>query len=253
MSAAGNFSNVRLEVPGTIDNITVAEAVTSNGSASISNEFAAGYRSSATIGNLTVGQWSGVDLTSFSIGTFTAKGNSAAAMPGTVTGSAFDVFGGIANVGLSSFSASGAVTGSTFNITDGNVNSFVVSRFLNSNLFLGVIVPTLGDITATTTTADWLATFILFKFVTTGAFSSNDINDTASFANSDIVSGKLGTVSLSGVNPTLDPLTSTAFTFGVAYRAPAETRGTVTIGNIAGVLPSPFTPLGDFNYIGLPG
>jgi len=251
LSAAGNFSNDHVNVPGQLLTFKVAGAVTETQANKA--EFAAGY-ASGKVGSITVGQWNSVDLTSFSVGSFSVTGNKTAALGGTVSNSFFDIFGNLAGVGLGTFSATAAVTNSTFNVEHGNVTSFIVSQFLGSNLLAGVFLPVLGDITKGTPV--WDATNrSIGTFKTTGVFNVGDVPDSASFADSIVVAANLGAITLSGVNPTINPLTdSSALTFGVAFRSSTGTQGTVIVNGTT-LSPSSVTAalLPDFFYLGLLG
>jgi hypothetical protein len=184
-----------------------------------------------------------VDLTTFSIGSFTVGGNNARPLGATVVGSYFDILGNVKGVGLGTFTATGAVTGSTFNIAAGSATSFSAGRFLNSSLLVGVVLPSPGSILGTPT---WDTTDrAIGTFKTTAAFDPTDVRDTASFAGSKVVAANLGTVTLSGVDPDIDPLTSTAATVGIAFRSQG---GKVKINGSSTALPAPFA-LSKFNYL----
>jgi hypothetical protein len=78
-------------------------------------------------------------------------------------------------------------------------------------------------------------------------FDATD-DDSASFVDSNVIAAILGTINLSGVNPTT--LDSTAF--GVAFRTSAGGAGLVKIdGAVLALVPAAAN--GKFNYLGLAG
>jgi hypothetical protein len=248
LSAAGDFFNSSLDVPGRLMNFIVGGTV----SQANNTYLAAGYATGAHIDSIIAGAWVSDNLTAFSVSSFKVTGNAARAIAGNVGASFFDIIGSLAGVGLGTFSATGSVRGSTFEVENGNVISFVAARFLSSNLFAGATLAVPGDIAMGTPT--WAGTNSIGTFKTTAVFSPSDPADTASFADSKVVASILGTISLSGVEPTISPLDALDFTFGLGFRtgAGAKAQGKVTIGNQSGMLVPPFN-LGAFHYLGLPG
>ena len=249
LSAAGDFFDNSLDVPGSVMTFHVGGTVSQANDTSL----AAGYASGAHIGSIRAGAWQDDNLTAFSVSSFKVTGNAARSIVGNVLGSFFDLIGNVAGVGLGTFSATGNVHGSTFEVENGNVTSFIVSRFLDSNLLVGVTMPVPGDITLGT--PSWSSTNrSIGTFETTATFNSSDVTDTASFGDSTVVAAVLGTVNLSGVAPTINPLDALDFAFGLGFRtsAGATAKGKVSIGNQTGTLTTGFN-LDQFHYLGLPG
>jgi hypothetical protein len=247
LSVAGDLVRTTLNVTDGIDALTVGGTVTDS-------TILAAYdraRPAAEVKALTVGAWESSVLTANSVHAFTVAGNAGLGLPGNVTDSTILLIGERAGVALGTFLATGTVSGSAYQVSGGNVTSFTTAFFKNSTLFLGyapVNPPALADAANNQTPTNWEGTFVLGSFRTTAALDPADVPDTASFQSSTVVAGRLGTVSLSGVDP--DPAGPDQQTFGVGFRAGGGAAGTLTVAGVA--RPNP-TTLGKFRYFGLLG
>jgi hypothetical protein len=125
---------------------------------------------------------------------------------------------------------------------------------VSTDLLVGYTFVNGSDITATPTSAQWSATnFGIGSFTTTAPYSAADVPDSAAFVDSNVIAAILGKITISGVNPS----TTAATTFGVAFRASAATTdpaavGVVKINGDATALTAPEIN-GQFNYLGLAG
>jgi hypothetical protein len=191
------------------------------------------------------------DLVTQSVGTFKLTGNASRGFAGTSDGGFIDILGASSGVGLGTFSATGTASNSLFRVSDGDVTSFTIARMISSDLLVGFRFAKADDITATPTAANWTTTnHKIGTFKTTGLFSPADVDHSASLVDSNVIAGKLGAVTISGVHPAA--LDSTAF--GVAFRtsAGAGAAGVVKINGSATALTPPFASA-QFNYVGLAG
>jgi hypothetical protein len=253
LSVAGDFSDSKLDAPATVGTISIAGRVFSN---TLSTRLQAGYAAGSKVTSLSVGAWGQAgsslttDLISQSVGTFTLKGNAGRGFVGTADLAFIDLLGASAGVGLGTFTASGTVAKSLFRVSNGDVTSFTALRFSSSDLLVGFRFVKGSDITLTPAAANWTATHKIGTFKTTAPYSSSDVTDSASFADSNVVAAVLGNITLSGINP----VTTNATTFGVAFRVSAglTAQGTVKINGAATSLTPPF-PSGQFHYLGLAG
>jgi hypothetical protein len=247
--ASDYFSSAIVDVPASVGTVTI------NGLISTASNINAGYATGARLENLNVGVWGspndtvGSRLSTQSVGTFAVKGNAARGFTGSVRLGFFDILGYNAGVGIGKFTASGNVTDSTFRVSDGDVTSFVVQRFEDSSLLVGFRPVKDNDLTATATAANWSATNRkIGLFQTTAPFNVTDVDNSSSFRNSNVFAAILGTITLSGVDPTEDDTTA----FGIGFRASSAAGGTVKINGSATALTSPFVD-NEFNYLGLSG
>jgi hypothetical protein len=208
---AGDIADTGFNIPAGVKTFKVA------GTVSDSN-VAAGFGANARIAGITAGAWENTDLTTRVLSAMNVTGQPARAIAGNVTDSLLTIMGNAANVGLGTFVAQGTVENSTFQVTDGNVTSFTVGKFLDSNLYVGFRPDSTLDLTQAGTFGLTDRTIALFK--TTQAFDPAD-PDSVSFHNSFIVAADLGTITLSGVQTDADRPTI----FGVGF----ETGGTAGI------------------------
>jgi hypothetical protein len=256
LSVAGDFVDSTLDAPATVGTISVTGRVFSNSSEA---RIEAGYANGSKLGSLTAGAWGEsektitTDLVSQAVTTFALKGNTGRGFVGTADLAFIDLLGAAGGVGLGTFTASGTVTDSLFRVSNGDVTSFTVLRFSDSDLLVGFRPVKDDDVTLSPSAANWAATpHKIGTFKTTAPFSAMDPTDSASFVDSDVVAAVLGSLTLSGVNPVATDLT----TFGVAFRtsAGASAQGTVKInGSATALTPGATATDGQFHYLGLPG
>jgi hypothetical protein len=97
---------------------------------------------------------------------------------------------------------------------------------------------------------NWEGTFTLGSFTTTAPFNANDVTGSAGFQGSDVVAGRVTTVTLSGLDPNNPMLGLTPETFAVGYRTSGGPAGTLTVEAVTE--PSGFVN-GSFHYFGLAG
>ncbi len=254
LTVAGDFSGSVLDAPATVGKIEVLGRIAGS---SVETRIQAGYAAGNKLGSITAGAWGQAgsnfttDLVTQSVGTFTLKGNAARGFVGTTDRGVIDILGNAGGIGLGTFSATGTASDSLFRVSDGDVTSFTAQRLISSDLLVGYRFAKASDITAAPTAANWSATnHKIGTFKTTAAFDATDVTDSASFVDSNVIAGILGSITVSGVNPaTLD---STAF--GVAFRtsAGAAAAGVVKSDGSAVALTAPAIS-GQFNYLGLAG
>ena len=253
MTVAGDFTDSLLDAPASVGKIQVIGRVAAF---SVETKIDAGYAASSGIGSIIAGAWgqTGIsattDLVTQSIASITLTGNTHRGFVGTSDEGFIDILGSTAGVGLGSFSATGAATDSLFRVSAGNVNTFTVERMDSSALLVGFTFATADDVTASTSSTNWTSTnYKIGAFTTTAPYSSTDVTDSASFVDSDVIAAILGKITLSGVNPA----TTEAATFGVAFRtsAGATAEGVVkTDGSATALTPG---ATGQFEYLGLAG
>src|SRR5262249_39557659 len=144
-----------------------------------------------------------------------------------VTNSVITAKGNVAGVGLGTGTVKQKVVNSDFNVAGGNVTAMTVGGIFGSHLLVGAHTAAYDNIVAATAAANWdtLAgvTFTLGSFKTTGLFDPTDVLDTANFRDSFLVAQRLGTVVITGLDPSVPTATaisggSPAATFGVAFR-----------------------------------
>ena len=145
-------------------------------------------------------------------------------------------------VALKTFSAKGSVFDSTFDIQDGNVTSFVVGKFIDSRLYLGLSAG--GSLTTGTFGAN---NFKLGTFKTTTLpFDPPNVDDgTVAFVNSEVCAARFGTVRLSSV---LVDNGGDVFGLRVATAANAGSVRVATVPFPAGNLPTG-TDKVDFEFL----
>jgi hypothetical protein len=152
-----------------------------------------------------------------SVGTFKLIGNARRGFIGSMDNGFIDILGNSGGIGLGTFSATGTATDSLFRVSDGDVTSFTVQRLIFSDVLVGFRFVKASDIAAAPSGANWSATnHKLSTFKTTAPFDPADA-DSASFVDSNVIASILGSITLSGVNPST--VSSTAF--GVAFRTSA--------------------------------
>ena len=167
------------------------------------------------------------DVTAASIGTIHITGNAAAGFSGDWDDSNLNLTGSAnpGQVALKKFTVKGAVVDSTFHIQAGNVTSFVVGKFLSSNLYLGL--PT-GSLTS----GNFTGNFKLGTFKTTALPSVPEVVDanTVAVVDSEVCASRFGIVRLSSVQiDNFDTL------FGLRVSELANAAGSVRIAT------APFT------------
>src|SRR5262249_38752068 len=118
-----------------------------------------------------------------SIGTFAVSGNTTLGLAGGVSGSHIQVFG---TGGLGTFTAKGTVSDTLIEALAGSVTSFTAAAFVGSDLLVGAVLASQGDLAG----------------VTFGPNQSiGTFKTTGSFADSNVAAAKLGTITLGTVNP----------------------------------------------------
>ncbi len=254
LSVAGDFVDSILDAPGTVGGISITGDVLSK---NIEASLEAAYAPGSSLASLTAGAWGQAgstfttDLVSQSVATFSLTGNVGRGFVGTADDAFIDLLGASGGVGLGTFTASGTVSDSLFRVANGNVTSFTVLRFSDSDLLVGFRPANDSDVALGA--AAWNATNLkIGTFKTTAPFSTADVGDSASFIGSDVVAAMLGSVTLSGVDQAATDVT----TFGVAYRTKAGTgaQGSVKVnGSATALTPGAGAANGQFRYLGLPG
>ncbi len=246
LSVAGDFVSSSLDVPGRVFSVSIGGNLGMGNTAP--SRIAAGYLPNSRLDSLTAGAVFGAEVLSTSVTSVKITGNAGRRLMGNFDDGFMDVIGNAANVGLGSFTATGNVSSSLFNVANGNVTSFIVTRFLQSDLLVGFRLEQLGDIAAAPMTDDWsTVNRTIGTFKTTGLFSAES-PQTASFSGSDVVAAVLGNISLSGVlgSPGSEP--GAVENTGIAFRSSAGTgaKGKVTVGTNAGTM----TPAPPFQLFG---
>lgn len=250
LNLGGDFSDTTLDAAATVGTINIGGRVASN---SFEARVLAGYNTGAKLGSLSAGAWGqaagtlATNLSTRAVGTFALKGNAARGFVGTADRAFIDILGNNAGVGLGAFTSTGTLTNSLFRVSDGDVTSFTALRLRSTDLLVGFRPVKGSDISLAPTAANWSATnrkIGLFK--TTATFSATDPENSGSFDDSNVIAATLGTVSISGVDPT-DPNSTK---FGVAFRATGGSAGSVSI---AGSSKAVGFVDGQFNFLGLPG
>jgi hypothetical protein len=248
LSAAGNMDSSTIDVKDTITTFSVGKTLSGSRIAAAFDRI----NTNAAITTLTAGRWSFTDLNANSIGTFNVTGNANAFLAGNMDDSRINLMGALAGVALGTFKATGTLFLNRFQITSGNVTSFTTAFFKESFLAVGYrlvdFANLFGDTANNQTSVNWEGNFTVGSFTTTAMLSS-DVLHSAGFQTSGIVAAKLGTISLSGLNPTsLNPLVSS---FGVGFRTAGGAAGTLKINGV--VKPNPTTVAPNFKYGGLAG
>jgi len=243
-SVAGNFDSSNLEVKDGITTFKVVQSV-------LDAQVAAAFdhvNTAAKIGTLSVGSMSMVGLATNSIGTFAVVGNATHFIAGSLANAQITIMGNAAGVALGTFTAAGAVKSCDIQVTSGNVTSFTSAFFKQSALFVGystVDITSITDAVNNQQFTNWEGTFSLGTFKTTAVFNNADPADSAGFQNSDVVAGRLTTITISGLNSQ-----SAATSIGIGFRNSSGAHGTLTINGVTE--PNP-TVIGQFNYFGLGG
>ncbi len=185
------------------------------------------------IGTMTVGEMANVTMSTQSVHTGNMVGNHKDCMIAVT----LDILGSSGGVGLGTFTAAGAILGSVIEVPAGNVTSFAAGSFIFSALIVGAQLPNANDpngsppIFGTTP-------FAIGTFQTTNAFNPNNVVDSASFQDSIVAAAKLGTITLSGVNPAATP-GSGVVSFGLFQDGTGQ-HGIVTVdGSKTPLKPSP--------------
>jgi hypothetical protein len=236
-SIAGDLSDTDFNIPSGVKTFKVAGAVSDS-------DLAAGFATNARLASVTAAAWDNTDVTTRVLSAMNVTGNTPRAITGNISDSLLTIMGNNTGVGLGTFVAQGTVSNTTFQVTDGSVTSFIVGKFLDSNLFVGFRAGSTMDFTQGGTFGATDRTIGLFK--TTQAFvSANPADpDSVSFHNSNIVAADLGTITLTGVAPASDR----PILFGIGFET-GGTAGTVQV-NISGSLltiPAPTNSL-EFTY-----
>lgn len=199
---------------------------------------------------------SNMNIQAPSIGKLTVKANPVAFLPGEIFLTTVTVSNawGPAKLGLGSVSVAGIVQDSTFNVLGGNVASFTTKRFLSSNLYVGYSPPLSGVFTDP---GLFLGNFKVNVFRTTAiVFPTATTPDpvTLSFADSEVVAARLGTVRLASVNTN-----NGSMAFGLKVRQ--NLNNNVGSVRVAAPAPVPFSPTtnllpgfvaGDFMFLQQP-
>jgi hypothetical protein len=250
LTAAGDFQDSTIDAPATVGTIGIGGRVVS---ASVETRVLAGYNSGAKLGTLSAGAWGQAtgtlltDLNTRAVGTFALKGNAVRGFVGTSDRAFIDILGNSAGVGLGTFTSTGTLSNSLFRVSDGDVTSFTTLRMESSDLLVGFRPVKGSDISLAPVAANWSATnHKIGLFKTTAPFSAIDPVNSGSFDDSNVVAATLGTVSISGVDPT----TINSTKFGVAFRTTGGAAGSLSI---AGVSKAVNFVDGQFNFLGLPG
>ena len=259
-SVAGNMAASTMNVGGSVTTFAVAQILSSplaNGSRVAGNSIAAGFNSTSTLGTLSAANISGLDLVTNSLTTLAVNGNATAGLAGAIANSLFTVIGNVGTVGIGTATVTGTVAGTDFDVFNGNVTNVTVGAFTSSDLWVGFHAVAANDIHTPLAlgAGTWNTTnYLLSTFKTTGPVVSGTTPLSAgTFTDSLVVAGKLGTITLPGIDTTI-PVGSPTFTFGLGFRASGAAKGTVTI---AGGLRDPGFRLQatdpDFFYLGLLG
>jgi hypothetical protein len=212
-------------VPGSITSFSVTEDLRGT-------EVGAGYKPGQSIKTVTVGAIENGVLTSNSIASLKVVGSSttvlnAGVLPADVTNSVITAEGNVGGVGLGTVTVNQKVINSDFDVAGGNVTAMTVGGVFGSHVLVGAHTAAYDNIVAATAAANWdtLAgvTFTMGSFKTTGLFDPTNVLDTANFRDSFLVAQRLGTVAITGLDPSVPSATtisggSPSATFGVAFR-----------------------------------
>jgi hypothetical protein len=175
------------------------------------------------IGSISVGEWSSSSLTALALAGLSV-GTDLSGATLTLTGSA-----GAGKVGLGTVQVNGAVQGSTFNVQAGNVTTFRSASFKSSNLYVGY-TPGLSF--------DQAGLFLgSYKL---GSFTTTAVPPADAFADSQVVAGRFGKITLSGVTTN-----NSGKHFGLRVNGSAN-AGKVTL---RGAPISPGSTHGDFEFL----
>jgi hypothetical protein len=252
LTVAGDFAFSILDAPASVGKIDVRGKISGEGSPM---RLQAGYDAGSKIGSITAGALGSTtansvnEIISQSIGSITLKGNASRGFVGTTDNVLIDILGASNGVGLGTFSATGTATNSLFRVFDGDITSFTAQRLVSTDVLVGFHFVKGSDITAAPVAANWAAAnHKIGSFTTTAPFDATEASDSASFVDSNVIAGILGSINISGVNPA----TIKSTTFGVAFRtaAGASASGTVKVAGTALTAP---TTNGQFDYLGLAG
>lgn len=250
LTVAGDFiTNSQLDAPASVGSVSIGGVFGGN---STTTRLQAGYAPGSKLGSISAGAWGSPlniltgDMTTQSVGTFALKGNAARGIAGTVDKAFIDILGASAGIGLGTFTATGAISNSLIRVSDGDVTSFTALRLVSTDLLVGFRPVKGSDISLPPVASNWLGNHKIGSFKTTAPFSASDVTDSASFVDSNVIAAKLGSVSITGINPA----TTNSTKFGLAFRTTGGSAGTLTI---AGVSHVPGFVSGQFDFVGLPG
>ena len=254
LSVFGNLQNTTLNIKDGVTAFSVGQTV-QNSEVAVAYDHA---NAAATLGSLSAGRWLSTNLVANSAATISIAGNKTFGLAGSLEFSDITFLSAsAAAVALGTFSAAGAVEGTTIQVTGGNVTSFTAAAFLGSNLYVGYAIADpldiFNDAASDQTGPNWEGNFTLGTFKTTAVLNLNDVPDSAAFQSSNVIAAKLGTITLTGLNPTPRSFNggSPVTTFAVGFRQSAATHGTLIISGVT--QPPPPVAKGSFNYFGLGG
>ncbi|MBO0697545.1 MAG: hypothetical protein J2P46_04060 [Zavarzinella sp.] len=212
----------------------------------------AGWNVTGGITSLTVGSLS-ANITAGFLGTVLVKGNLTTGLSGDIQASTITVTGNdgtAAHNGIKSLTAKGTVNFSLFDVKGGNVGTFTVGRFLNSQLYLNYTPHDPATQAFNTGGTFGAQGFKLGTFKTTATplgVPGNPVN--WAFANSEVAADTVGTVTLSGLQ------TDNAGTaFGIKIRTPGAAVKVLAADDPAVPLNVKLTPgatpiAGDFYFL----
>lgn len=190
-----------LKTPGSVKSFAVKSTLTDGGGS---------WQVGGSIGRLTAGQIAEFQLTANFIGSITVSGNRKLLLAATINNSTFTATGNTGilkgSFGVRKVNVLGTVSDTTFDVQEGNVASFAVGRFINSNLLLdysaGVAFNTSGSFGANN--------FKLGTF-STKATSFIDPSGTKvfSFEESQVAASTIGSAKIVSLNA--DSPSNTAF------------------------------------------
>jgi hypothetical protein len=231
LSVAGRVEDLTLDVPGTVGRIAVTGAL-------LLSDLSAGYGPGARLGSLSAGHMERVRVATRHLPSLAVTGSAALGAPGDVRDCFFEVLGSVGGVGLGTVAIKGTVARSTFRVDDGDVVSFAAAVFQDSDLLVGVRLDRPDDLSGG---GVFTANHTIRSFQTTRPFDPAD-PDSFSFRRSMVAAAKLGTITLTGVDPVADDV------FGVGFALSEGAAGTV---RTAGVLRTSGFTDGAFAYGGL--
>lgn len=212
----------------------------------------AGWNVTGGITGLTAGSLS-ANITAGFLGTVLIKGNLTTGLSGDIQASTITVTGNdgtAAHNGIKSLTAKGTVNTSLFDVKGGNVGTFTVGRFLNSQLYLNYTPHDPATQAFNTGGTFGAQGFKLGTFKTTATPLGDPTNSVNwAFANSEVAADTVGTVTLSGLQ------TDNAGTaFGIKIRTPGAAVKVLAADDPAVPLKVNLTPgttpiAGDFYFL----